>query len=93
MRMRIVNATPPADAEEKAEILAQFLQGVCRDEHPAVAGLALALVVASHLAGHRIEPTARTALLDEHVRAVRDLIPVFDAQAAAFEAQQAGKPS
>lgn len=93
MRMRIVNAKPPADADELAEALGQFIQGVCKDEHPAVVGIALSLAVAAHLAGHRVATDVRENLITAHVRAVRELIPVFDAQAAEFEARQAGEPS
>lgn len=94
MRARIVDINDiPPDAEAQADTLATFVHGVFKDEHPAVVGAALVQIVAMHLAGHRVTPDARAALLDVHVRSVREMIPIFDKVAAEFEAKQAGKPS
>lgn len=92
MRMRIIDLTPPPDAEEQANTLAEFIHGVFKDEHPAIIAAALVQVVAAHLVGHRVTPEVRAALLEAHVRAVREMIPIFDEQAAAFEAKQARQP-
>jgi hypothetical protein len=93
MRMRTVSITPPPNAEDKAEVLAEFVQGIFKDEHPAVVSVALTLIAAAHFAGHRVAPETREKLVDQHKRTVRELIPVFDQQAAEFEAKIAGKAS
>jgi hypothetical protein len=68
---------PPADHAAQADAIFEAVKSQFAGKHPAVIGWALVDLLAMHLAGYQVSPEAREKLLQDHIAAVRELLPLY----------------
>ncbi len=76
----IIVGDPPEDAHERHAELAERARAIFAGEHPAIVGSVLAEMLAIFIIGHQISHEDHERLLDLHVKTVRELLPIVEAE-------------